>query len=86
MRIAGERRAAAARQFGGGQHAVVVEVHRVETVAHPGLVFGERDAAVPVRVHACQVARRIAHLWCGERERGREQRGQHRQAAAPRSE
>ena len=50
MRGAGQHGAAPAWLLGRRQHAVVVAVHRVEGVAQPILVFGQRDAAVAVRV------------------------------------
>ena len=55
MLFAGERRTAAAGLFRRRQHAIAVTVHRVERVAQPVLVFGQRNAAVAVRVHAREV-------------------------------
>ena len=65
--------------LGGGQHAVAVAVHAREGVAHPILVFGQRDAAVAVRVHPRQIVAGALHLL-GLR-RGRQQASQQGGAA-----
>ena len=48
----------------------MVTVHRIEGVTHPGLVFGEGNAAVGVRIHALEIAGRVMHGLC-TRGRGR---------------
>src|SRR3546814_14235081 len=53
--FARHRLALAAGQFVGSQRAVAVAVHSVEGVAHPVLVFDQRDVAVAVAVHAREV-------------------------------
>ena len=62
MLAAGNGLAAAAGQLGGDQHAVAVAIHGVEGVAEPVLVFGQRDAAIVVGVHARQVIAAALHL------------------------
>jgi hypothetical protein len=47
--------AARAGQFGHGQHAIAILVHRIERIAEPVLVLEQRDAPVAVAVHAHQV-------------------------------
>src|SRR5690606_23429190 len=71
--LACHRLALAAGQFVGGERAVAVAVHRVEGVAHPVLVLGQRDAAVAVDVHARQVVAGGLHLCMRGSRRGRKQ-------------
>ena len=62
LRRAGDRLSASPWQFGDRQHAIVVAIHRIEAVAQPVLVFGQRDAAVAVGIHVRQVVRRTRSL------------------------
>src|SRR5690554_3263682 len=55
MRLQRNLSAPAARQFARREDAIAVAIHARERIAHPCLVFGQRDALVPVRVHALQV-------------------------------
>src|SRR5690606_30037606 len=84
MLRARQRPALAAGLLLGRQHAVAVAVHAVEGIAHPGLVLGQRDAAVLVAVHAGQVL--VGPRDLGQAcDRPRKQAGRHhdRGAAAP---
>src|SRR3546814_300613 len=65
-----------AGQLVGGQRAVAVAVHSVEGVAHPVLVFDQRDAAVAIAVHAREVIAGAVDLRVrGERQERRQDKG-----------